>query len=870
MSVRIGTSASPDMSAHFAAAERKYDKRLEDGIAKIRSMAIQGGRTGAGHESTDSVAKRIVEEGHVFCLLEKCLIRSSNFLEGIDLFSTEMKAALKEAWRSHYANPADLDSKVDKVVAKLVATQSQRADWLSRRVQGYKDARAMASSGSIARRCDGYERNCEVASKRLCDRLMSVARHRSDGASAETSRLVQIALSLYSPEENKMGSPFFQIWDQHCKAHLTAANPRDVVFDLAGQLAERLHNEKGYTVEDATRKAFHIVQRIVDGSKAEIAAHFSYMEGFLQSLGLSRRFIETQKGLLFAPDHARLMEASTPSDELLAGYKGNVRATLSQGAQLMERYGVAFDRVAEGESTKNLLKRFDDSMTRDTISLCLASAPTLPTEYDRTAVLAAISAGFTARLVDMPNTLKDKVKPRASSAEEKMGKLRDAFAADIVAKLPDSELRSLYQQMRPLRGYVARALEPTQQQQIERYKFDRALEAHDAHESAWQQFGEVIDRVLQKKAGSEAYLSSHETLEVAQRGGFPMESLVQRFYALNGKSDPAAFRLEFVSRMQRILRHKDEQYYFISNPDKAREKIDDLYKDFMTRLGVTDLRVLETPTFSFVGRGKEVSNFENIRREAVAARSMFDVDQAVHASYVKYCHALRENTRDTGDERRMSSASTAGSDRAAHFNPVVLGEYGAQQPADDMGSRATFRAEDSTRTLPVMPEPTPVSVAHPSLAGHVTPRASPRAIEIPSSPRSVATESVSVAESGRSSPKGLPKDVGPTPSPAPIVEERGAPPPTDGTLSSIPPEVASNMANRKALFDGIRGRPALKRVDPAEAEAKRKADIEAAKIAANPVLGALRARRGAIEGRKPGAEDKGTSSASSWTSSSDR
>lgn len=271
-----------EMGPHFEDVRRHHIGELDGRIAEISKTPLTNGKRGG--DTPSSIAGRLADDAHVFSLLEKCLIETRSPDDGRAVFMKQLKDYLKAAWASTLSGPA-LDDRVTQVVDHLMREYSTQTGLAQQRVEGFKQAQALTTPKAIVEASVQNEERLEVTQTRLCRELMNLVTHRTAGTSLKTEKLVAQTLARYSSAEMASGSPFVQMWESYSKSHGKEASVYEVGHVLMRNIAKQLQTDKGYSEEDALRKAYHIVHEIIKLAEPERATKIGVVQGYVKALG---------------------------------------------------------------------------------------------------------------------------------------------------------------------------------------------------------------------------------------------------------------------------------------------------------------------------------------------------------------------------------------------------------------------------------------------------------------------------------------------------------------------------------------------------------------------------------------------------------
>lgn len=648
--------------------KHQYLTKLDRSIEQLAKITLGGGATGKGHESASNVAKRLGEAGHVFSLLERCLIETKTTEEGLILFRTQMAERLKESWKGHYAGkPERLQAKVDEVIHTLMTNAGPYTEKLARRAGGFKEALIEVGSKGLEAVANENEVVLKAFTRNLEDRILAIMRHRSEGSSMETTRLVSALYEGYGASEIAKGGPIARLHKLLCKSEMREANPRELQFLLIRNLAERFHKEKGYKPEDANRKAFHIVQELFERGKSETAAQLDYIHGYIEAVGVNPGYIQHQRDLRLSAPVGALLAVEPAGAVAQAAQHFEALSRLRRDDSLDAGLRTALSGLSSGTSSAAIVDKIvaNPELVRGLILTCIANADVMGGAKDpvRGQLLSVIEVGFSRRFIeDDSSVLRSVITAGRKPIQEKLAKVCEALTDHIKSKMSDEELLDYYKQVASLRDGAEAVLSEADRAALSRGALDRGVSRSQQYEKDWASLETLVDNYMNKKSGGSSYQSS-DVVMAAIFGDTPElgQRLVKGYYSISDDTNPTAFQLEFYHRMQAILARKDEAYYFRgSDKEAGNRKTKDLFSEFMKHLGVTSLDTLAQVPFE-VGATRHLSAYEVARREALRENMMGKASCAVIVEARAYFDA---QLKGKPTEARRG------------FDEGVLGEYG--------------------------------------------------------------------------------------------------------------------------------------------------------------------------------------------------
>lgn len=679
----IGSTASLAIyQRHIDASTAKYTSKLDGSIQNLARVRLEAGRTRGSHEGASEVARRLGEDKHVFALLEKCFIESPTTEKGIERFAAEMKIKLTTAWKGYYpGKEKQLDEKIDKVIHHLVTHAGSSATKIERRANGFKEAAGAIREKGVVVVANEHRQIFDAGLKGLEDRVLNLIKDRSQGRSLETSKLVAALYQGYGEEFLQSGGPLVKLHDAFCKSQMRAANPREIQFMMVRNLASRLAEEKGYSSEDANRKAYHITQKLYELSKTEIADHLDHITGYLEAADVSPDYVKQQIALHPKPELATILSAPAADKALQQARLREAKGNLQLATRVDSRLSTALQNIPKGTSSSAIADKLDSFLLREMIRSSLASTGDIEGGYDRSRLLNDLSAGFYARFISNEDSVLRRLIPQGEkSLDSKLAKVGEAILASIDQRFSDDELKILLKERQALNGLPAElaALGAPERQQIVRYGLERAVESRKSYEAAWQLFEEKVDQHMTRKKGTNSYKSSEDTIKdifadpESQDIG---ERLVRGYYETSDKKSSNSFQMECFHRFQGILARKDEDYYFrnAQEPEKGKTKPQDLFKEMMKKLGVSDPKTLDTESCG-LGKKGSLSDFERFRQEAIRSDLAPWLLSRVSSEII-------EEALDHFQAVEAPRVPMTSDPAAREFNASVWADYGAEREA---------------------------------------------------------------------------------------------------------------------------------------------------------------------------------------------
>lgn len=324
MSLSIASRASVGSVAQTEEVKAKYKSGLDQRIAGIGShIEEQAAQLKSSKDFKTHFASKLVEDPSVLALLEKCHLETSDPAQAQAQFRSSILTHVQGAVGAlTHKNEAERQVKIDQTMNELMHK-------LEPHLQGVRDGAQKTSQ--LERFCSNAHATEMSIRESLTGFIARRIEHRNDGRSTESSKLADEFCGDYKRlTGDKKSEPFLDLWRAHCQASGKMVKPEELKAELFNGLSKQLAEEKGYTPEDANRKAWHLLEGITTPAKAAIASEETYLSGFVFGMAANP---EALKAFHHETDVVKSSHMDN-SAQMLQLAKASGRASLSPGTNL--------------------------------------------------------------------------------------------------------------------------------------------------------------------------------------------------------------------------------------------------------------------------------------------------------------------------------------------------------------------------------------------------------------------------------------------------------------------------------------------------------------------------------------------------------
>jgi hypothetical protein len=278
MSLSVATRSLVTTLTQSADEKASCLSGLDTRIAGLRTQMETQSSSLRDRDFKAHFVKQLLDNEGVHALIDKCHIEAKSPKEAQDAFRASMLAHVQavvgaRTHRSESARQTQIDETMEALMSQFEPC-----------FRGLKEG-AEASS-TLSATCSSAMETVRGINREFSDFVARSTEHRSDARrSTDASTLMRTFRDGCKRRSRTTTEPFFDLWRSRSIAMGAMANPQEIKHELFETISKQLMTDKGYSPEDASKKAWHLVQEFSAPAQAAIEAETSHLSSYIFALG---------------------------------------------------------------------------------------------------------------------------------------------------------------------------------------------------------------------------------------------------------------------------------------------------------------------------------------------------------------------------------------------------------------------------------------------------------------------------------------------------------------------------------------------------------------------------------------------------------